>query len=807
MINKAESKCMRLYYKYLFLIAVQFFLFFFTNNGFGQHKHDNTHFALSKAEKHSLVFSDSALNAVGIDVLLNKIQNVHSTLNRINTVISIGYDTRDIDNNFPEIDSSIDIIAENLSLYNTVLDVKNLQLFNDLIADIQNRLSEWRDLLFKYNKDVVSMQGQLASFKKDTILTALMTDSAFVKIYRAELTDLKSDWRDAERLTDTSFNKINDLQATLSNEYFETIDLDNKNRDLLRKTGSKSIGKEYDYLWEVHVASPEENRRVHELVKKSFIGQRRILAYYFKRNWDDQLWMFLTGVVIFIWIYRNFKQLEKYTARGEETEFGAVLIRKISILPTLIVLFNIAPFYDIHPPSTYVEIMQLLLVEALTLLLRKRWPKDLFDYWLQLGFLYIVLSFTGTFLTPGLSFRLILLLLNIISVVFGFKWIRTIKKHTLAFSEMIKTVSVIYIVLNIAGIFCNLFGRLSLAKILSITAVFGLTQIAGLSVFMIIAMEAFELQLTVNRLRGGLTARLNFDRIRRLIRSALMILSVCIWIIVFTISLNLYNVVLRAIENFLNKPRKIGSTSFEIGNFLLFIFIIYISNLLQQGIGSLYGKTEDTWDPQIRKNSSRLAMTRLLLIIAGFLIAIAASGLPIDKVTIVLGALGVGIGLGLQSIVNNLVSGVILIFEQPFRIGDFIELGDKKGRVLDIGIRSSKLVMEEGAEVIMPNGDLLSGRVINWTLRDDNVRIEMPISVEPGHSFEEIQKKIMEVISNSEHVLKNTRSEILLTAITDKIMSVDILVWINNVNKIQSIRSELLNKIHEFLLKNDIKMI
>ncbi len=187
-------------------------------------------------------------------------------------------------------------------------------------------------------------------------------------------------------------------------------------------------------------------------------------------------------------------------------------------------------------------------------------------------------------------------------------------------------------------------------------------------------------------------------------------------------------------------------------------------------------------------------LTRLVLIVAGFLIAVAASGLPIDKITIVLGALGVGIGLGLQSIVNNLVSGVILIFEQPFRIGDYIELGDKKGRVLDIGIRSSKLVMEEGAEVIMPNGDLLSGRVINWTLRDDNVRIELPISAEPGRTFNEIQQMLMQVLHNSEYVLKTARSEILLTAITDKVISMNILVWINNVHKIQFIRSELMNK-------------
>lgn len=808
MINKAKIRCTRLCHKYLVFISVQFFLIFFIAiNGFAQHKHDNTHFALSKAEKHSLIFKESELNAVGIDELLNKIQNVHSTLNRINTITGIGFDTHDIESNFASVDSSIDIIAENLSVYNDVLDVKNLQLFNVLITDIQDRLTAWRNMLFKYNKDLVAMNEQMAAFKKDTLLTALMADSAFVNIYRVELADLKNDWKDAQRSTDIALNKINDLQATLSNEYFEAIDLANKNSDLLRKAGARSIGKEYDYLWDVHKASPEENRRVQELGRKSFRGQLRILGYYFERNWDDQVWMLFTGLLIFTYIFYSFNKLEKYQRPGEVPDFGATFIKKVSILPTLVVLFNVAPFFDVHPPTAYVEIMQFLLVGALTLLLRKRWPKELFRLWLRLSALYIILSFAGIFLTPGLSFRLILLLLNIVSVVFGIRWMKVIKRHPLAFSQMIRIVSVIYIILNIAGIFCNLFGRLSLAKIFSITAVFGLTQIVGLSVFIMIVMEAFELQTVINQLKGGITARFNFDKIRRFLRRALMVLSACVWTIVFAISLNLYNVLLRVTENFLNAPRKIGNTSFQIGNILLFIFIIYISNLLQQIIGSLYSKTEDTWDPEIRRNGSRLAMTRLILIIAGFLIAVAASGLPVDKITIVLGALGVGIGLGLQSIVNNLVSGVILIFEQPFRIGDYIELGDKKGRVLDIGIRSSKLVMEEGAEVIMPNGDLLSGRVINWTLRDDNVRLELPISAEPGHPFDEVQKIILEVLQNSEHVLKSTKSQILLTALSDKTMNVDILVWINNVHKIQFIRSELLNNIHETLLKNGIKMI
>ncbi len=161
-------------------------------------------------------------------------------------------------------------------------------------------------------------------------------------------------------------------------------------------------------------------------------------------------------------------------------------------------------------------------------------------------------------------------------------------------------------------------------------------------------------------------------------------------------------------------------------------------------------------------------MLRLILIILGFMLAIAASGLPVDKITIVLGALGVCIGLGLQTIVNNLVSGIILIFEQPFGIGDYIELNGKKGVVRDIGIRSSRLVTAEGTEIIMPNGDLLAGEVINWTVQNNKVRIEVPMTVEAGPTLDQINNIVQEALAMRHRDLSDEdKPTVLLSTTTD----------------------------------------
>ena len=782
-------------------------IFSFSVNASARHFRDTVRFKRSVAEKHALVLTDSALNEIGIDSILNKIENVHNTLYRIINATSVGFNTHEVEDNLPEIDSNIEIIDENLSIYTNVLDVKNLQMFDVLLSGLQNQLTDWRSLLFKYDKDLVAMSDEMGAFKRDTLLKEIIADSAFRSLYINEINDLKSKWRIAKKSISDNISRINQLQANVSNEYFTTIDLQNKSKELHKKVSSRSLGKEYDYLWDVNKKPIDDSLENTQLAKRAYFGQRKILQYYFKRNITNQLWMLVTGLIFLLWVFRNFVKIKKNKNAGNEVAPTFKLLSKLPILAVLVVLFNIAPFFDLHPPTAYVVITGWLLVIVVTIMLSKSWEKGLFYYWIVIAVFYVVSSVTGPLLTPDLGFRVFLLLFDIASLIFGIFWFRVIWKNTLTFSGMIKAISVVYFVFNIAAIICNLFGRLSLAKIFSVTAIHGLMQIIGLSVFIEIVLESFQLQAVVNKLKGGISAKLNFEKIERLVKKAAIITSVVIWVIVCAISLNVYNFLFEWGLDFLTKERKIGSTTFEIGNILLFIAIIYVSNLLQKGVGSLYGKEDANWDPEVKKNGSRLAMTRLVLIVIGFLIAIAASGIPMDKITIVLGALGVGIGLGLQTIVNNLVSGVILIFEQPFRIGDFIELGDKKGRVLDIGIRSSKIIMEEGAEIIMPNADLLSGRVINWTLRNDNVRIDLPLSVLPGHSFEEVQQVIVSVLEKSQHVVMTVPPQIFLSAASDKSMNINIQVWINDVHKLQSIKSELLNSIFNGLAQNDIKVI
>lgn len=121
-----------------------------------------------------------------------------------------------------------------------------------------------------------------------------------------------------------------------------------------------------------------------------------------------------------------------------------------------------------------------------------------------------------------------------------------------------------------------------------------------------------------------------------------------------------------------------------------------------------------------------------LVVTIGLLFALSAAGLDLGRVTLLAGALSVGIGFGLQNVVNNFVSGLILLFERPMRVGDVVELGATTGTVRRIGIRSSTIEAFDGAEVIVPNADLIAQRLVNWTFSNSRRRIEVPVGVAYG---------------------------------------------------------------------------
>jgi potassium efflux system protein len=751
-------------------------------------------------EKKDTIPSTNSL--IDIDNLLLKLESVSSTLDSINKITQNGFDTDEIEEELPEMTENLSVINDNLVHYGKVLNVKNLQMFQVMLEDTRDELQTWRTSLFKYNKELVRMKKSMMHFAKDSTARVLAHDTAFVRLYFSEVKGIKEKWKHAKLFTDANLLRITQLQAKVSKSYFQTIELHEMVGQRLKEFRRRNFGKEYNPIYEIET-NPHEDKQTVSLVKKSYKGQRYILGYYFKKHWINQILIVLVGIGFFAWVFVNFRKVKLSGKMQELNSDDFKYLRAIPILATLVVMFNLAPFFDLNPPATYVEIMQFFLLIVLTILFAKNWQRQLFYYWLVIIALYVLITITNGSITPGVKTRTALLSLNIASLLFGILFTWRIRK-ALALPATVKIVLVIYVVLNGAATILNIFGRVSLAKVLTIAAIFGLTQIIGLSIFIQIITEAFFLQMKSSRIINGNASRLDYDKILRAVKRFLSYIMIVLWVIIFASNLGVYSNMYTAIEYFLLKERSFGSLVYSLWDVLLFFIILYLSNIAQKYVGYFFGASDDEFIPD--KRGSRLVVLRLFLLIIGFLLAITASGLPLDKITIVLGALGVGIGLGLQNIVNNLVSGIILIFEKPFEIGDSIEVGTKKGRVKDMGIRSSRLVTSEGSEIIVPNGDLLSGQVTNWSLNDNMIRSEITFKVAPD-VIASVKELVVKILNDNAGVIRKNTVQVLVSSLTNEGAEFKVRFWINNVRKESDIKSEIYTEMYKKFKEGNIAII
>jgi small-conductance mechanosensitive channel len=152
------------------------------------------------------------------------------------------------------------------------------------------------------------------------------------------------------------------------------------------------------------------------------------------------------------------------------------------------------------------------------------------------------------------------------------------------------------------------------------------------------------------------------------------------------------------------------------------------------------------------------------------------------------GAFGVGIGFGLQNVVNNFVSGLILLYERPVQIGDVVEVGNVAGEVKRIGIRSSTIRTPQGADVIVPNGNLISDRVVNWTFSDRRRRIEVKVGVAYGNDPERVLTLLVAVAQAHPDVLDDPAPQAVFAGFGESSLGFELQAWcyLDNAGSTQS---------------------
>ena len=191
--------------------------------------------------------------------------------------------------------------------------------------------------------------------------------------------------------------------------------------------------------------------------------------------------------------------------------------------------------------------------------------------------------------------------------------------------------------------------------------------------------------------------------------------------------------------------------------------------------------------------------TRWAIYIVGVMLTLAALGVDSTRITVLAGALGVGIGFGLQTVVNNFVSGIILIVERPVAVGDLVEIGPLLGEIQRIGIRSSSVRTTQGAEVIVPNSDFASKEVINWTRSDRQRRYDIDVGVAYGSDPTEVMRLLEEAAREVPEVMPYPAPMAMFHNFGDSSLDFRVLAWVRTIDlglKAQTaIRVALLRKL------------
>jgi len=189
-----------------------------------------------------------------------------------------------------------------------------------------------------------------------------------------------------------------------------------------------------------------------------------------------------------------------------------------------------------------------------------------------------------------------------------------------------------------------------------------------------------------------------------------------------------------------------------------------------------------------------MSITRLLhyaVILVGMLLALATLGFELTNLTIIVSALSVGIGFGLQTIVNNFVCGLILLFERPVKVGDIIQLGDQWATIRDIGLRATTIQTFDRSDIVVPNSDLITNQVTNWTLADRNMRLILPVGVAYGSDVPLVLQTLQESTSENPRILKDPAPLIFFMGFGDSSLDFQVRVWIDDIDYMNVVRSEL----------------
>ena len=539
--------------------------------------------------------------------------------------------------------------------------------------------------------------------------------------------------------------------------------------------------------------------------RQTDLGLQRVLGKNYQRDWRRLLEyistnrgglavaLFALPLVIFCGIKMR-RRLPEWLQSGTIDERSAYVFERPYSLALLLVLILSLPFFPTAPTAV----------------------KGLFT----LLFMLPVIRFLGPIIPlidRQLFFMLLLPALTVQAIRIGTTSL-TLKRNLLAIFSLLSCFVVARMVLRMRRIYVNhAFGRslvlfglwtivvfLFASLIANVVGFFALSQVlTDVSVFgayyVVVLYVAAEVVSTI------LSALLKTDTAKRLTaireHNAFIIRSMNTLIAITAITVGLGSILLlftvrddllNIIRIWLSTPIGSGSANFTGKNIVTFLLVILIGM-----IGATVARVvlrEDVLKRLPLPYGMPFAVSTItyyLLLFFVFILALLLAGVELSKLTLFTGAIGIGLGFGLQTTINNFASSVIILFERPIRERDILEVAGAFGEVTRIGLRSTSIRTYEEAEVIIPNSTLVAANVINWSRLGKRRRVELPVRVVYGADPENVIELLIQTATSHPEVLKDPAPKAFLTRFGDKGLELLLLFWVARYNQYRSVLSEV----------------
>lgn len=236
---------------------------------------------------------------------------------------------------------------------------------------------------------------------------------------------------------------------------------------------------------------------------------------------------------------------------------------------------------------------------------------------------------------------------------------------------------------------------------------------------------------------------------------------------------------------------------------ILFLLVYVTSKLKNLIIHRLLAKSHI----EIGVRIAVASLVRYVILFVGFIVILQTAGIDLSSITVLFGALGVGIGFGLQNITNNFVSGLIILIERPIKVGDRIEVTGISGDVVKISMRATTIRTNDNISIIIPNSEFVSSTVINWSHTDRDIRFNFPVGVAYKEDPQNIKKLLLQVAAGNDGVLKQPPPDVLLSEYADSAMIFTLRVWTREyTDRPGVLKSQLYYEVYKKFKENGVEI-